>query len=767
VLDLKNGFSEESAMIRMDEKRERIWRLREEIMRRKGSFVTEGNPFERDVALYQAAKDLSKSVVQVRAAMLLELVKLATIQIYPDWRLAGEHLPHGLGLWDSKNTSCRDRLKEFDLEADEVEKCLGNWNQRGYPYAFGESSPENIRGGSGWGHPTVFMALGWIENHSIRDYAKVLKIGFKGIRQELETRMSRADITDPDYPRQENFWKAAMWVCEAGITLGKRYAELARSMGRQEMASVCERVPAEGARTLFEATQSLWLAHILTCGEDGINANSIGRLDQILYPYYEADIEAGRITREGAVELMEELACKMYLDYDVQAITLGGVDRDGRDAVNEMSYIILEATRNVDFIRDVSVRLNRHTPKEFVDKCAEMVIRGGGIPFFFNEECFIKALTDRGIKLDDAREFAPIGCIELTIPGKANPHAVSGWINAAKCLELAIFDGKDSRTGEQAGPRTGLLSDMTSYEELVTNFRKQLDYFTRNMVYAVNRGELAQREKGPLPCWSVLTDACIDRGRDITDEGAVYNYHSICFLGTANCADSLAAIKKLIFDEKKIDSKELLEALRANFEGYESLRQMLLKGVAKYGNDVNEVDEIATWLTNYFIDQMDRYRTPLNGRFFVHLFSFLLNIDFGKALGATPDGRKAGEPIAYSLSAQQGRDEKGVTALLNTLSKLPHSKAAGASAAIIDLDPKMVQDEAGVERLSQIIRAAIRMGVGQMQFNVVTAERLRLAQAEPEKYGNIPVRVAGYSQMFKLLSGELQEHVIARTKHEG
>lgn len=747
--------------------RERIRRLRDHVMERKGSWVHDGNPFARDVALYRVETGLS--VVQTRAAMLRELVKTSPIRIYPDWRLAGEHLAHYFRFVSPIKEDELSRLAEYGIEGTEwikVQKRVQEWNERGkFTHAVGHVCPERRRGCGEWNAPGVFLTFGWVENHSIRDYAKVVRLGFAGIRRQIEARMTQTTITDPDYVRQENFWKAALWVCEAGILLGRRYAELARSMGKDEMAAACEQVPAEGARTLFEATQSLWLAHILTCGEDTINANSLGRLDQIFQPYYEADVKAGRITRDQAVELMEELACKLYLDYDVQAITLGGVDAAGENAVNEMSGIILEATRNVEFIRDVSVRLNRTTPKEFVDQCAQQVVRGGGIPFFFNEECFIKALTDHGIALEHARDFAPIGCIELTIPGKANPHAVSGWFSAIKCLELALFDGRDPRTGEQIGPRTGHLTDFATYDQLMDAFRAQMDFFIPNMIYLINRGELAQREDGPLPCWSVLTDDCIERGRDITDGGAIYNYHSICFLGTANVADSLATVRKLVFEESRIGKEELLAALKANFEGYEPLRQLLLTGAPKYGNDVAEVDDIAVWLTNWFIDQMDRHRTPLGGRFVVHLFSFLLNIGFGRTLGATPDGRRAGEPIAYSLSAQQGRDEKGVTTLLNTLSKLPHSRAAGATAAIIDLDPKLVAGPDGVERMSQFIRAAIRMGVGQMQFNVVTAEQLRQAQSDPEKYGNIPVRVAGYSQMFRLLSGDLQEHVIARTKH--
>jgi len=531
------------------------------------------------------------------------------------------------------------------------------------------------------------------------------------------------------------------------------------------MAERCRRVPEHGARTLIEAAQSLWFAHILTCGEDSINANSIGRLDQILQPYYVADIAAGRITRDQALELMSELACKMYLDYDVQAITLGGIDVAGNSAGNDMSWIILEAGDTVEFVRDVSVRLSARTEPEFVDYCAVLIAKGGGIPFIFNDDCFLPALTERGIRPEHVWDYAPIGCIELTIPGKANPHAVSGWMNSLKCLELALFGGQDPRSGEQIGPAAPTLPDFGSYEDLAVAYRRQLEHFAGHMVYFCNRGELSQRERGPLPCWSVLTDDCIVRGRDLTDGGALYNYHSVCFLGTANTCDSLAALKHLLYDESVVDPIVLLDALRADFEGFEDLRQLLLTRAPKYGNDCDDVDLIARDVATHFIEVMDTHRSPLGGRYFVHLFSFLCNIQFGKMCGATPDGRRAGEPLAYSLSAHQGRDEEGVTAMLKSLAKMPHDRAAGASAAIIDLDPRLVADESGAQRLSQLIQTAISMGVGQLQWNVTTAERLRQAQEDPEKYGNITVRVAGYSQMFKLLNHDLQEHVIARTKH--
>ena len=368
---------------------------------------------------------------------------------------------------------------------------------------------------------------------------------------------------------------------------------------------------------------------------------------------------------------MVELACKLYLDYEVQAIVLGGVDGEGRDAANDMTHIILEATARVGFVRDLSVRLHPETPQPVYDDCARLIARGGGIPFVFNDACFIPALVEHGIPEEHARDYAPIGCIELTIPGQANPHAVSGWFNALKCLELALFDGCDPRSGEQMGPRTGLFTELNGYDELLAAYRTQVTAFAERMVYHCNRGELRQQAWGPLPCWSVLTDDCIARGQDITDGGARYNYHSICFLGTANTADALCAVRRLVFEERRIEPAALLEALRTDFNGQEPLRKMLLTAAPKYGNDNAEVDAIAADLADHFIDLMDGMRSPLGGRYVVHLFSFLCNIDFGKETGATPDGRRAGDPLAYSLSAHQGRDQEGVTALLNSLSRLP------------------------------------------------------------------------------------------------
>jgi len=747
-----------------------------------GSWVTEPNLWARDVAL-MCARQKGGSRVQIRANILKELVDTSKTAIYPEWNLAGEHLGEYLFLsmkGEDEIQKYLPQLSKYGLSEKDVDMLRKNaewfYNYDNSTNAGEAGFPKEPEQNNGLGL-SIYLARGWMESHSIRDYAKLIRMGYGGIKSEIEELLGNTSIADPEFVQKENFWKAAIAVCEAGINLGRKYSELASGMAKEtddlkdkarleKMAELCRKVPENGADNFFEAVQILWFGHILTCGEDGINANSLGRLDQILYPYYKKDIDNGTITRKEAKEIMSELACKLYLDYDVQAITLSGSDGNGNDCTNELTYLILEATEELDFIRDIAVRVHRESPERLMKLCARMITKGGGIPFLFNDECFIPALVEHGIKPEDACDYAPIGCIELTIPGKANPHAVSSWFNSTKCLELALFNGVDPMTGERPGIETGRFEDFVSYDEFWEAYQKQVEYFTPRMIYHTNRGELLQREYGPQPCWSILTDDCIKQGKDITNGGAIYNYHSICFIGTANTADSLYALKKLVFEDKKVAPSKLLEALRNNFKGAEDLRQMLLNNAAKYGNDIDEVDNIAAAVDNHFLDLMDKAKSPLDGKYFVHLFSFILNLSFGHGLGATPDGRKSGEPLAYSLSAQQGRDQRGITAMFKSLSKLPHKRAAGASAAIIDIHPDFIKGEDGVELLTGLLTSAMSLGVGQLQMNMVSEERLRLALSDLENYGNIPVRVAGYSQIFKQLTNELQEHVIARMKHK-
>jgi len=623
----------------------------------------------------------------------------------------------------------------------------------------------------------TMAAWGASLNHSVRDFAKVMRVGFKGIEAEIDQQLALLRIEDPqDLPRL-TFLRAAKTVAHACGKMGAKYAVRARQLAAEAgceatkreyaaIAEVCDRVPAHPARTLREAIQALWLAHIITCAEDHINANSIGRIDQMLWPYYEADLAAGRLDEAGALELIKHLWLKLWRDYDVQQMQIGGLTPDGTDATNPISYLSLQATQELDLVRCISVRVHKKTPRKLLEASVDLLSRGGGMPFFFNDEAIVPALVDKGITLQDARNYAVIGCVEITIPGRTCPHAVSQRANLAKCLELALYDGRDPRTGVQAGPHTGCPTTFTNIGDLWDAYRAQTEHVCRVGAFLSNAGQLDQMETFPQVYRSILTDDCIGRGLEMNSGGAIYNYHSTSAIGIPNVSDSLWAVDKLVFAEKAVSMRELIEALVADFEGAEPLRQMLLNRAEKYGNDCPHADAWAAKVAEHYCNTMSSMRTWFGGSFHANLFSFLWNVDpCGNATGALPDGRKAGAPLAYSLSATAGRDKKGITAFFNSLAKLPHDKAPGSTSAIIEVSPAFFKGE-GREKFIQVFEAAIAAGVGQMQFNVVSAERLIKAQQDPEQYGNVIVRVSGFSQEFRLVNRPLQDHIIERTKHE-
>ena len=366
--------------------------------------------------------------------------------------------------------------------------------------------------------------------------------------------------------------------------------------------------------------------------------------------------------------------------------------------------------------------------------------------------------------VEDARGYAAIGCIEITIPGKANPHAVSHWINLAKCLELALNDGRDLLDDVQVGPETGSLADYASIDDALAAYRRQLEYYAELAVYGSNSCEVEHRSQFRLPYLSLLTDDCVARGLDIIEGGARYNYHSSAAMGVPNAADSLAALKSAVFDDKTVTPAEMLKALKTDFKDNEVLRLLLRNRIPKYGNDDRLPDDFAAELVRQYCDLLATYKTPSGGTFFCHLFTFVLMLGHGKLTGASPEGRHAGEPLAYSVSPAQGRDKEGITAVMNSLARIPHHLAAASSSAIVELDPTLLEGPSR-EAFVDLLIASVNQGVGQLQFNVVSADTLRAAQGDPDRYRNLCVRVSGFSQQFCLLDKEMQDHIIARTKH--
>jgi formate C-acetyltransferase len=622
----------------------------------------------------------------------------------------------------------------------------------------------------------MYFGGGSSEGHTVPSYEMVAREGFEGIRARIDEQLASLEPWKPDDQRKHIWLSAVREIADAACGLGKRYAATLRDLANdtsdvdqadeyRRLAEICERVPAKPARTFHEAVQAVWFAHLIMGYEDGINANSFGRYDQYLYPWYAADLAAGRIAQEDALELAEAFHLALYKSYDVQQATLVGLNRDGSDATNDLTFIFLEAVWRVNLIRCMSVRVHKNTPRELLEAAFRIIQRGGGVPFFFNDEAIVPALVEKGIPAEDAREYAIIGCVEVTIPGRTNPHAVSHMMNVAKCFELALNDGKDLRTDEQLGPNTGCLADMTDIEDLWAAYTRQVEHFERHAVEVSNRGDASQYGRFPLPYTSLLTEDCITCGRDITDGGARYHYHSTCAIGLPNVGDSMHVVDTLVFRDKSMSAGTLLDLLRTNWEDAEAERQFVINRIPKYGNGIAEVDRWVSRAAQHYCDHMATYTSPHGGSYHAHLFSFVWHLDCGRSTNATPDGRRSGEPLAYSVSATQGRDRDGFTPMLRSLMELPHDHAAGSSSAIIELSPRLF-DGAGLDKVLDAVQTAIDTGVGQMQFNVTDAETLRKAQENPQEYEHIAVRVSGFSMRFCLLDKTMQEHIIARTKHE-
>ncbi|MBC8233686.1 discoidin domain-containing protein [bacterium] len=629
-----------------------------------------------------------------------------------------------------------------------------------------------------WEANPRLRATGSLFGHTVPGFEKIMRLGFDGIRAEAQAKLDNLDDTNAEELAKEPFWQAMTIICEAAGNFGKRYAQLARDMAEVEkdlsrkqellqLADVCEQVPHSPARTFHEALQVLWFGHMMIELEDPPNAHSIGRIDQMLYPYYKRDMEEGILTREQALELMKCFGLKIWKSYDVQDTMLGGMKPDGTDGANDVSLLYLDAVEELDLHLQISARFHNNTDKAFWHRVAEVNSKCRGLPQMFSDETIIPALVKKGIPLEEARDYAIIGCIEVTIPGRCDPRVVNHYTNLAKCLELALNDGVCMLSGQQVGVKTGALTTLTSYEYVLEAYKTQVAYDVRQAVPRMHKAELEQRERFPMPILSVLTDDCIEKGIDITAGGARYNSTGVCGYGMANVGDSLAAIKKLVFEEGRLSLMEIFEAMRTNFEGKESLRQMLLNEAPKYGNDDDYVDSIVVEICRHFCEELEQYRNPRGGKYHAHLFSFVAAVGGGAGTAALPDGRLAREPVANSLAPQQGRDKEGITAMLKSAGKIDQTLAAAGTSLIFDLHPSILSGNNGdgIDKLESLLSTYLSIGGGHVECNIVDENMLRAAQKEPEKYQHLSVRVAGYSAYFVNLAPDMQEHIIQKTKN--
>jgi len=629
--------------------------------------------------------------------------------------------------------------------------------------------------------------------HAIMD-DKIYYMGMEDFKEKIDRKLEALDyLNDPEAYKKEQELKAMKIAADAIIILGKRYSRLASEMAKKEedpkrkrelekIASVCDRVPAHAPRDFWEALQMYWFIHLGVTLELNLwDSFNPGRLDVNLYPFYKKDIEEGNLTREMAKELLEcfwikfnnqpappkvgitEEQSATYQDFSL--INVGGLTKDGNDAVNELSYLILEVLGEMELMMpSTCVQLSKKNPDTFLKKAIEVVKKGFGQPSFFNTDAIIMEFLRQGKTLEDARAGGPSGCVTISAFGKEST-TLTGYINWPKILEITLNNGTDPRTGKKVGIETGDPRDFKTFDELLEAYRKQLKYFVDLKIKGNNIIERLYAEYMPSPFMSLLIYDCIEKGKDYHDGGPRYNSTYIQGVGMGTLTDSLAAIKYVVYDKKILSMDKLLQVLKKNFEGEEKIRQLLLNQTPKYGNDDDYADSIAKQVFEIYFNILDGRPNTKGGKYRVNLLPTTVHIYFGKVTGATPNGRRAAEPLSDGVSPTQGADRHGPTAVIKSVSKFDHVRTGG-TLLNQKLSPSLLKDEEGINKLANLIRTYFRYDGHHIQFNVVSAETLRDAQRNPEKYRDLIVRVAGYSDYFVNLGKDLQDEIIARTEHE-
>ncbi|NLC15748.1 MAG: glycyl radical protein [Firmicutes bacterium] len=617
-------------------------------------------------------------------------------------------------------------------------------------------------------------------------YDVIIRRGLLSIKEELEQRC----IAEP---QRKDFYEAGAITCAAAIEFANRYADLAREMSRSEpdaqrrreleaIERVCRRVPAYPAETFHEAVQCFWFLQLIIQLESNGHSVSPGRFDQYMYPYYRRDIQSSRLDRDHAAELLgclwvklneinkvrDKIGAMAFGGYPMfQNLILGGQTQYGGDATNELSYLCLEATRRIRLPQpSLSVRWHEELDQDFLRQAIETVKIGLGMPAFFNDHVIVKVLDVLGYPTEEAWNYAITGCVQPQLAGMTQGFYNGGFMNLAKCLELALNNGYDPIKKRQIAPKTGALSELTTFAEVWRALDEQLSTALRLQAEADNIIEKIHAEYAPSPFLSLMVSDCIDRGLPVEGGGARYNFTAINAVGLANVADSLAALRIMVYDKKQLSLELIRKLLQEDFCDHEDIRMRLLNDVPKYGNDCQVVDNMAESVFELFCTRVGENENARGGTFVPGFQSISAHALFRGHVGATPDGRKALDLLSDGgVSAAQGRDRNGPTALLNSVLRLDHTRALNGSLLNVKLHPSTVGGEKGSQGISALINTFFTNGGQHIQFNVVDAKTLREAQQFPELYSTLLVRVSGFSVFFTELDRTLQEDIIARTEH--
>lgn len=622
---------------------------------------------------------------------------------------------------------------------------------------------------------------------------KIYRKGFLDLKGEIKTALETLDyFNDPGALDKREELMAMDIAADALIVFARRHARKLKQLARGEtvtrrkeelekMAKICRRVPAHAPRDFHEALQYYWFVHLGVITElnpwDSFNP---GRLDQHLYPFYKDELEKGTLTVESARELLQAFWVKFnnhpappkmgvtakesntYTDFCL--INVGGVTRDGADAVNDLSYLILDVIEEMRILQPSSmVQVSKKSPDRFLKRALKIVRTGFGQPSIFNTDAIVQELTHQGKTIEDARNGGACGCVESGAFG-VESYILSGYFNLAKVFEITLYNGTDPLTGRKIGIETGKAEDFKTFDELMDAYNRQLRHFADIKIKGNRIISRIYAKYMPVPFLSLLIDDCIQNGKDYNNGGARYNTNYIQGVGIGSLTDSFTAVKYHVFDRRNVTLPELVEILEADFDGHESARDMLLNNTPKYGNDDDYADDIMKTLFDYYYGAVNGRPAGNGGVHRINMLPTTCHVYFGSKIGALPDGRKARMPLSEGISPVQGADRNGPTSVIKSAAKMDHIKTGG-TLLNQKFMPAILKDEAGLTRLLHLVRSYFKMDGHHMQFNVVDASTLRAAQKHPEKYRSLIVRVAGYSDYFVDLTPELQEEIIHRTEH--
>lgn len=626
--------------------------------------------------------------------------------------------------------------------------------------------------------------------HLIPDYPKALRLGLKGLVREFRELSERSSEKS-----QKDFLRALTICCEGVRELAARYAAEARRMAGEcgdparkaeleEIARICDRVPWEPPESFHEALQALWLVHMMVMTQESYPGPGLspGRIDQYLFPYYRKDIEAGRVSRDEARELLQCFWIKPNYAYDFlyrvmrirgitsgygQLITLGGHGPDGEDVSNDLTWLMLDVIEDMNLLEPKpNVRLHKGTPDDLLKRVAEMVAGAQGSPFLLNfDEAAEAALCWQGLPEKELWDYAPVGCLENTFQGNDRSGTVDVNINLAKAVELALFNGKDQASGERLGPRTGDPRRFKGWDDFRRAFEAQLKALIDTFIDLYDASDGIRSTYEPTPYLSALVRGCAESGRDVTNAGPEHNYVTVEGVAFATAADSLTAIKKLVYEDRSVSIEELIEAIGANYEGHEKLRQTLINKAPKYGNDDDYADGVARYLSRFWTEEVFKHTTPTGRRYRGGYLSWNYWIAFAPSTAATPDGRRRGTFLSNGLCPVTGSDRRGPTAVAVSLSKLGLETVPNGDSHTISFNPSLLKGPERIEKLASYLRGYGEKGGTALQINIIDPDTLRAAQKNPSEYSNLLVRVTGYNAYFVNLGKEIQDEIISRESH--